>query len=219
MRCAGGAFYAGLASLIDLPYPYSLCSHPGRPSLPSPPPFAGFLSNCDPPLAASPKRPAVSSVGLITSSRTAYYMTRQVIRVFFGTERYAADEPGHSPEPHESPWVMTAPLVLLAGAAALGGGLNLPFGHRFEVLGNFLEPVFGHALVHPETTAGHKVLLAVIATAAAIVGVLSARSPRLHATDIPALARAPPPLRPSRDVGPPSSGHCPLPPKERGRFG
>ncbi len=42
--------------------------------------------------------------------------------------------------PHESPWTMTAPLVALAGAAAVAGGLNLPFTKDLHFLEHWLEP-------------------------------------------------------------------------------
>ncbi len=42
--------------------------------------------------------------------------------------------------PHESPWTMTLPLVVLAGAAAVAGGLNLPFSKDLHFLEHWLEP-------------------------------------------------------------------------------
>ena len=56
---------------------------------------------------------------------TAYYMTRQVILVFFGKARWEdhAEEHGAHGEfkPHESPPVMLIPLVVLAGLSIIGG--------------------------------------------------------------------------------------------------
>src|SRR5208283_2485930 len=66
---------------------------------------------------------------------TAFYMTRQVALVFFGSYRggacesadhahsHAPNPPSHDGgyEPHESPAVMTVPLVILAGFAVLLG--------------------------------------------------------------------------------------------------
>ncbi len=43
-------------------------------------------------------------------------------------------------QPTEAPPVMTVPLVILAVGAAVLGVLNLPFGDRFQILGNWLEP-------------------------------------------------------------------------------
>ena len=156
------------------------------------PPFAGFWSKDDILLAAFHKSPALWAVGVAAALLTAYYMTRQVILVFFGDERFRAashddahegtDAETHpakdahtSGEPHESPWVMTAPLVVLAALAAVGGVLNLPFGHDFEVLHNFLHPVFGEALVENDSSGTLILTLAALATAVAIGGLLAAR--------------------------------------------
>jgi NADH-quinone oxidoreductase subunit L len=80
---------------------------------------------------------------------TAFYMTRQICYVFFGTLRLpshgpvAHDEP-HSEDtqhhgaghPHESPAVMTAPLAILAACAILLGFLGTPVWPWFQ---SFLE--------------------------------------------------------------------------------
>ena len=64
---------------------------------------------------------------------TAFYMTRQVSYVFFGTWR------GHG-HPHESPRVMTTPLVALAFFAIALGAIGTPAWSWFKgFLGN--EPV------------------------------------------------------------------------------
>ena len=60
--------------------------------------------------------PLLWVVGLVTALLTAYYMSRQVILVFFGDQRW--DDDVH---PHESSWTMTTPLCVLAVAAAAGG--------------------------------------------------------------------------------------------------
>jgi len=52
------------------------------------PPFAGFWSKDDILLAAYDKSPVLWAVGLITALLTAYYMTRQVIMVFYGKARW-----------------------------------------------------------------------------------------------------------------------------------
>ncbi len=74
---------------------------------------------------------------------TAFYMTRQVAMVFFGSYRGHQEEssqghsahshsssPGH--DPHESPAVMTVPLVILAGFAILLGVIGTPAWPWFE---------------------------------------------------------------------------------------
>ena len=52
------------------------------------PPFAGFWSKDEILLFAYDKSPILWFVGLLTALLTAYYMTRQVIMVFFGTGRW-----------------------------------------------------------------------------------------------------------------------------------
>ena len=86
-------------------------------------------------------------LALGTTLLTAFYMTRQVCYVFFGT--YRGQEPqakahgpaskshgraakAHSHEPHESPAVMTLPLVILAGFAILLGFLGTPAWPWFQ---------------------------------------------------------------------------------------
>jgi NADH-quinone oxidoreductase subunit L len=78
--------------------------------------------------------------------------------------------PDHTP--HESPVTMTLPLVVLAGLALLGGVLNLPFSHDLEYLKNFIEPVISGEHELPE--AGVLVVLAALAIAGAVVGILFA---------------------------------------------
>jgi NADH-quinone oxidoreductase subunit L len=134
------------------------------------PPFAGFWSKDEILHAAWDKSPALWIVGLVTALLTAYYMTRQVIMVFFGEARWhdAHEEHGAHGDhtPHESPWLMVLPLGVLAVLSLLGGGLNLPFSHSTERLATWLEPV-----VHPHESDTPKLWLALIATAAAAIGI------------------------------------------------
>jgi NADH-quinone oxidoreductase subunit L len=134
------------------------------------PPFAGFWSKDDILLAAYDKSPVLWVLGLVTALLTAYYMTRQVIMVFYGKARWhdAHEEHGaHGDfEPHESPVIMLAPLVVLAVLSILGGGINLPFNKSTEKLAHWLEPVLGE---HESTTA--KVPLAIVATVVALLGI------------------------------------------------
>jgi NADH-quinone oxidoreductase subunit L len=134
------------------------------------PPFAGFWSKDDILLAAYDKSPILWAVGLVTALLTAYYMTRQVIMVFYGKARWQDAHEEHGAhgdfQPHESPAIMLLPLVVLAALSIIGGGLNLPFKPSTEKLAQWLEPVIG---VHESTTS--KVPLAIIATVAALVGI------------------------------------------------
>jgi NADH-quinone oxidoreductase subunit L len=134
------------------------------------PPFAGFWSKDDILLAAYDKSPVLWVLGLVTALLTAYYMTRQVIMVFYGEARWhdAHEEHGAHGDfkPHESPAIMLLPLVVLAGLSIVGGGLNLPFNAHTEKLTHWLEPVLE---VHHSTTA--KLPLAAVATVVALVGI------------------------------------------------
>ena len=130
-------------------------------------PFSGFWSKDEILLAAWEQKnigPLLWFVGLVTALLTAYYMTRQVILVFFGEQRW--DEDVH---PHESSWTMTLPLCLLAGAAIVGGGINLPLVKEWLVLEHFLEPIFAHPH-HFSSGTSTKVVLAVISVVIGVLG-------------------------------------------------
>ncbi len=145
------------------------------------PPFAGFWSKDDILLFAYDKSPILWLVGLVTALLTAYYMTRQVIMVFYGKARWhdAHEEHGAHGDlvegagsglaPHESPWTMVAPLVVLAVLSIVGGAINLPFSHSTERLVIWLEPV---VVVHESTTA--KLPLALVAIAVGLIGIAAA---------------------------------------------
>jgi NADH-quinone oxidoreductase subunit L len=123
------------------------------------PPLAGFWAKDDVLHYAYDRSKVLWLLGFIAAILTAYYMTRQVIMVFFGEARWdeARPEPRadvatavaapadhaqehHSRKPHESPWIMLIPLIVLALASIFGGLLNLPVenGHQLE---HWLEPV------------------------------------------------------------------------------
>ena len=69
---------------------------------------------------------------------TAFYMTRQVALVFFGSYRGHEEKSSHSHSsshshtPHESPAVMTVPLIILAGFAILLGFVGTPAWPWFD---------------------------------------------------------------------------------------
>ena len=100
-------------------------------------------------------------LGLGAAFLTAFYMTRQVVYVFFGTLRLSTVAPQHAlagqgkhapatSAPHESPAVMVVPLMLLAGFALLLGFLGTPawpwiiafLEGRVPAPG--MEPLFAH---------------------------------------------------------------------------
>jgi NADH-quinone oxidoreductase subunit L len=160
------------------------------------PPFSGFWSKDEILLFALADSVALYVVGIVTAILTAFYMTRQVIMVFFGEAKWTSlandaeapeaaegDEPvethhAHGEfKPHESPPVMWIPLAVLALLAALGGVLNLPrlfaipSGISYE-LEHWLEPVieFGEADITGTWAYDNKYILVAIAVAAALGG-------------------------------------------------
>ncbi len=129
------------------------------------PPFSGFWSKDEILLAAWEQHWLLWAVGLVTALLTAYYMSRQIFLVFFGSQRWNDEV-----HPHESPPTMTLPLVLLGGAAAVGGVINLPLVKDWLVLEHFLEPVLAHPHHFGSSTAW-KVVSALIAATAALGGI------------------------------------------------
>ena len=141
------------------------------------PPFAGFWSKDEILLYAFAKSPILYVVGMITALLTAYYMTRQVIMVFFGEARWHdhSDEHGAHGDfkPHESPAVMLAPLVVLAGLSIVGGAMQLPFSKDLHFLEKWLEPVieFGEADIKGTWAYDNKYVLLGIAVVVALTGI------------------------------------------------
>jgi len=143
------------------------------------PPFAGFWSKDEILLAAFANNRLLWLIGVITALLTAYYMTRQVIMVFFGEARWhdhAEENGAHGDHtPHESPWTMVTPLVVLAGLSIAGGALQLPFSHSTKFLEHWLEPVIHHSEVSiaGSWAESNKWLLLVIAVLIAVSGVVA----------------------------------------------
>jgi NADH-quinone oxidoreductase subunit L len=154
------------------------------------PPFSGFWSKDEVLLFAAAKSPVLYAVGLLTALLTAFYMTRQVIMVFFGEAKWKDNAHEHGAHgdhgahddhtPHESPATMTAPLVVLAGLAIAGGVINLPsmFGipkgwtHKLEA---WLEGAHVEDVVIKKTGAyDAKQLLAFVAIACGLIGIAAA---------------------------------------------
>jgi NADH-quinone oxidoreductase subunit L len=149
------------------------------------PPFAGFWSKDEILLFSLDKSPVLYLLGLVTALLTAYYMTRQVIMVFFGEARWndAADEHGvHGDfKPHESPPVMLLPLVALAGLSIVGGIVQLPgvawlphsITHKLE---DWLHPLVEGAEreLPGNWDSGIKTVLMLVAAAVAIAGIVGA---------------------------------------------
>jgi NADH-quinone oxidoreductase subunit L len=71
--------------------------------------------------------PSPFYLGLLGAFLTAFYMTRQVVRVFFGEP--ATEQAEHA---HESPPVITVPLVILATLAVVAGFFGTPAWPWFQ---------------------------------------------------------------------------------------
>jgi NADH-quinone oxidoreductase subunit L len=164
------------------------------------PPFSGFWSKDEILLYTLGKSTPLYIIGIITAVLTAFYMTRQIIMVFFGEARWTSlANPEEAPEvaegeppvvthgahgefkPHESPPIMWIPLVVLAGVAAIGGIINLPklFGIPSGTatrLEEWLHPVveFGEADISGTWAYDNKYLLVAIAVFCALFGVMLA---------------------------------------------
>ncbi len=122
------------------------------------PPLAGFWSKDE--ILAQANTLNVPAYIMLTLAAlfTAFYMTRQILMVFFGKSRSPASE--HA---KESPLIMTVPLMVLAGLSVLGGMLNLPW---LPVLEKWLEHTL-LATIHEGAfnplVAGISILLALLA--------------------------------------------------------
>ncbi|MFM8870015.1 MAG: NADH-quinone oxidoreductase subunit L, partial [Actinomycetota bacterium] len=141
------------------------------------PPFAGFWSKDEILLYAFANNRALYVVGVITALLTAYYMTRQVIMVFYGEARWNDHSDNHGAhgdfKPHESPKIMLFPLVVLAVLSAVGGAMQLPFSKSTHFLEHWLEPVieFGEADIKKSWAYDNKWLLLGLAVVIACAGI------------------------------------------------
>lgn len=101
----------------------------GAAALAGVPPLAGFWSKDEIVAHALTHGAWGVAIALLAASLlTAAYLTRQIWLVFFGSFR------GGATVPHDATGAMRAPLVLLALAAALVGGINLPWQHGLSDL-------------------------------------------------------------------------------------
>jgi NADH-quinone oxidoreductase subunit L len=144
------------------------------------PPFAGFWSKDDILLFALADSPALYTIGLATALLTAYYMTRQVIMVFYGDAHWrdkAAEHGAHGDfRPHESPWIMLFPLVVLAALSLVGGSIELPFNDAAHRLEHWLAPdvEFGEVNIEGTWADENMYLLLGIAIVVAFAGIVLA---------------------------------------------
>ena len=144
------------------------------------PPFAGFWSKDEILLYVYANNRGLYVVGLITALLTAYYMTRQVIMVFYGEAKWkdhAHDHGAHGDfEPHESPKIMLFPLIVLAGLSVVGGAMQLPFSKKLHFLEHWLAPVVeeSEASISKTWAYENKYVLLVIAILIAATGIAAA---------------------------------------------
>jgi NADH-quinone oxidoreductase subunit L len=144
------------------------------------PPFAGFWSKDEILLYVYANNRGLYVVGLVTALLTAYYMTRQVIMVFYGEAKWknnARDHGAHGDfEPHESPKIMLFPLVVLAVLSVIGGAMQLPFSKKLHFLEHWLAPVVeeSEADIHKTWAYENKYVLLVIAILIAATGIAAA---------------------------------------------
>ena len=144
------------------------------------PPFAGFWSKDEILLYVYANNRGLYVVGLLTALLTAYYMTRQVIMVFYGEAKWkdhAHDHGAHGDfEPHESPKIMLFPLIVLAGLSVVGGAMQLPFSKKLHFLEHWLAPVVEESEANISKTWAYenKYVLLVIAILIAAMGIAAA---------------------------------------------
>ena len=144
------------------------------------PPFAGFWSKDEILLYVYANNRFLYVVGLLTALLTAYYMTRQVIMVFFGKARWndhSAEHGAHGEfTPHESPKIMLMPLVVLAVLSVIGGFMQLPFSKNLHFLEHWLAPVVEESEAHIGETWAYqnKYVLLGVAVVIAAIGIAAA---------------------------------------------
>ena len=144
------------------------------------PPFAGFWSKDEILLYVYANNRGLYVVGLVTALLTAYYMTRQVIMVFYGEAKWkdhAHDHGAHGDfEPHESPKIMLFPLIVLSVLSVIGGAMQLPFTSKLHFLEHWLAPVVeeSEADIHHTWAYENKYVLLVVAVLIAATGIAAA---------------------------------------------
>jgi NADH-quinone oxidoreductase subunit L len=144
------------------------------------PPFAGFWSKDEILLYVYANNRGLYVVGLVTALLTAYYMTRQVIMVFYGEAKWknnAKDHGAHGDfEPHESPKIMLFPLVVLAVLSVVGGAMQLPFSKKLHFLEHWLAPVVEESEANISKTWAYenKYVLLMVAVLIAATGIAAA---------------------------------------------
>jgi NADH-quinone oxidoreductase subunit L len=147
------------------------------------PPLAGFMSKDEILFSTfNSTHPGIApmllwTVGVITAFMTAFYMFRLVYLTFHGESRMDPEVEAHA---HESPPVITVPLTTLAVLSTFGGFLGIPIFMKYNVMHNFLGPLFeavghgeeaGHAVHHSLST---ELGLMAVSVVVAVAGILLA---------------------------------------------
>ena len=115
-------------------------------------------------------------LGLVAAGMTAFYMFRAYFLAFEGESRVDAETAHHL---HESPSTMTIPLMVLALLSIVAGWVGLPHGVLWgDQFGHYLAPVLAppHALGHHEISGGTVLVLTLVTTAVALLGIFVAYS-------------------------------------------
>jgi len=134
------------------------------------PPLSGFWSKDDilgSLLAAGSLGYVMWGIGIVTAGLTAFYMFRLFCAIFMGDYRgtgpashaHTDEEPGEDEQPartrgqgfyniYEAPPVMTIPLIILAVLSAIGGFVGIIGIPSWQLLANFLAPVFSNVHVN-----------------------------------------------------------------------
>ena len=108
--------------------------------------------------------------GLVTALMTAFYTFRLYQLVFRGEERLEAHAREHL---HESPATMVVPLQILALLSVVGGLLSLPHFLHFDLLGDFLAPIFAPAHAVRGELAAQAPTIEIVLMAVSLVVVVS----------------------------------------------
>jgi NADH-quinone oxidoreductase subunit L len=116
------------------------------------------------------------AIGVIAAGLTAFYMFRAYFLAFEGESRVEPETAHHL---HESPPTMTIPLMVLSVLSIVAGWVGLPHGVLWgDQFGHYLAPVLASpdALGHHAISGGTVLILTVVTTAIALLGIFVAYS-------------------------------------------
>ena len=128
-------------------------------------PFSGFFSKDEILMTAFHANIPLWVIGSIASIMTAFYMFRLMYLTFFNDFRGTEEQKHHL---HESPALITIPLIILGALATVGGAISLP-GNSW--LNHYLAPLFSHKGHGEHHLDSQTIMLMVIATVGALIGI------------------------------------------------